>query len=100
MRQQSHTMQLVGVSDNKEFNLTGSGDTVRLIGNSVSADFFSMLGALPAMGRTFHDGEDQPGKDSVVILSRALWEQPDSMPIRILWASGSRWRERAARLWE
>jgi hypothetical protein len=58
MRQQSHTMQLVGVSDNKEFNLTGSGDPVRLIGNSVSADFFSMLGAEPAMGRTFHDGEE------------------------------------------
>jgi predicted permease len=75
MRQQSHTMQLVGVSDNKEFNLTGSGDPVRLIGNSVSADFFSMLGAQPAMGRTFHDGEDQPGKDGVVILSRELWEQ-------------------------
>jgi putative ABC transport system permease protein len=75
MRQQSHTMELVGVSDNKEFNLTGSGDPVRLIGNSVSADFFSMLGAQPAMGRTFHDGEDQPDKDRVVILSRALWEQ-------------------------
>src|SRR5271163_4691761 len=75
MRQQSHTTQLVGVSDNKEFNLTGTGDPVRLIGNSVSADFFSMLGAQPALGRTFHDGEDQPDKDHVVILSRALWEQ-------------------------
>ena len=74
MRQQSRTMQLVGVSDNKEFNLTGSGEPVRLIGNSVSADFFSMLGAQPAMGRTFHDGEDQPDKDRMVILSRALWE--------------------------
>jgi putative ABC transport system permease protein len=75
MRQQSHTLQLVGVSDNKEFNLTGTGDPVRLIGNSVSADFFSMLGAQPAMGRTFHDGEDQPGKDQLVVLSHALWEQ-------------------------
>jgi predicted permease len=75
MRQQSHTMELVGVSDNKEFNLTGSGDPVRLVGNSVSADFFSMLGTQPAMGRTFHDGEDQPGKDQLVVLSHALWEQ-------------------------
>jgi putative ABC transport system permease protein len=75
MRQQSRTMELVGVSDNKEFNLTGSGDPVRLIGNSVSADFFSMLGAQPAMGRTFHDGEDRPGKDQAVVLSHALWEQ-------------------------
>jgi putative ABC transport system permease protein len=74
MREQSHTMQLVGMSDNKEFNLTGSGDPVRLIGNSVSADFFSMLGAQPAMGRTFRNGEDQPDKDRLVILSGALWE--------------------------
>lgn len=75
MREQSRTMELVGVSDNGEFNLTGSGDPVRLIGNSVSADFFSVLGAQPAMGRTFQDGEDQPGKDHEVILSRALWER-------------------------
>jgi putative ABC transport system permease protein len=75
MREQSRTMELVGVSDNGEFNLTGSGDPVRLIGNSVSADFFSVLGAQPAMGRTFQDGEDQPGKDREVILSRALWER-------------------------
>jgi predicted permease len=75
MREQSQTMQLVGVSDNGEYNLTGSGDPVRLIGNSVSADFFSVLGTQPAMGRTFQHGEDQPGKDHEVILSRALWER-------------------------
>jgi putative ABC transport system permease protein len=75
MREQSRTMELVGVSDNGEFNLTGSGDPVRLIGNSVSADFFSVLGAQAAMGRTFQEGEDQPGMDREVILSRALWER-------------------------
>jgi putative ABC transport system permease protein len=75
MREQSRTMDLVGFSDNKEFNLTGSGDPVRLIGNAVSADFFSVLGEQAAMGRTFQKGEDQPGKDNEVILSRALWER-------------------------
>src|SRR5277367_2352964 len=75
MREQSRTMELVGVSDNGEFNLTGSGGPVRLIGNSVSAGFFSVLGEQAAMGRTFQDGEDQPGKDREVILSRALWER-------------------------
>ena len=75
MREQSRTMELVGVSDNGEFNLTGSGDPVRLIGNSVSADFFSVLGEKAAMGRIFRDGEDQPGKDREVILSRSLWER-------------------------
>lgn len=75
MRQQSRTMDLAGVSDNEEFNLTGLGDPVRLIGYSVSADFFSVLGAPAAIGRTFHDGEDQLGKDRSVILSWALWEE-------------------------
>ena len=75
MREQSRTMELVGATDNKEFNLTGSGDPVRLIGNSVSADFFSVLGEQAAMGRTFQSGEDQPGKDNEVILSSALWER-------------------------
>jgi predicted permease len=74
MREQSRTMELVGVSDNKEINLTGSGDPVRLIGNAVSADFFSVLGARAAMGRTFENGEDQPDQDHLVILSRVLWE--------------------------
>ncbi len=75
MREQSRTMDLAGFSDNKEFNLTGSGDPVRLMGNAVSADFFSVLGEQAAMGRTFQKGEDQPGKDNEVILSRALWER-------------------------
>jgi putative ABC transport system permease protein len=75
MQEQSRTMELAGMSDNKEFNLTGSGDPVRLIGNSVSANFFSVLGAQAAMGRTFQEGEDQPGKDREVILSRELWER-------------------------
>ena len=30
---------------------------------------------LPAVGRTFSDGEDQPGRDHVVILSNDLWER-------------------------
>lgn len=75
MREQSRTMELAGSSDNKEFNLTGSGDPVRLMGSAVSADFFSVLGEQAAMGRTFQKGEDQPGKDNEVILSRALWER-------------------------
>jgi predicted permease len=75
MRDQSRTMEFVGFTDNKEFNLTGSGDPVRLIGNSVSANFFSVLGAPAAIGRTFQDGEDQPDKDRLVVISQALWRR-------------------------
>ena len=34
-----------------------------------------MLGVAPQLGRTFTDGEDQPGRDHVVILSHDLWER-------------------------
>ncbi len=72
--------------------MTGSGDPVRLIGNSVSADFFSVLGEQAAMGRTFQSGEDQPGKDNEVILSSAPGSGGFSH-IRTLSAGGSRWKE-------
>ena len=40
---------------------------------TVTPNFFSILGAAPELGRGFLAGEDQPGRDRVVILSHALW---------------------------
>jgi putative ABC transport system permease protein len=42
---------------------------------AVSPNYFSVLGVSPLIGRTFTDGEDQPGHDHVVILSHDLWER-------------------------
>jgi len=42
---------------------------------SVSPNYFSVLGVSPQLGRTFADGEDQQGRDHVVILSHELWER-------------------------
>lgn len=41
---------------------------------AVSPNYFSVLGVASQLGRTFADGEDQPGHDHVVILSHNLWE--------------------------
>lgn len=41
----------------------------------VSANFFSVLGLPPVLGRTFTPEEDQPGGASVVIVSHDFWEQ-------------------------
>jgi predicted permease len=75
LREHSRTMEVIANTDLNEFNLTGRDLPVRLEGTSVSANWFSVLGVQAAMGRTFQDGEDQPGKEDVVILSHALWEQ-------------------------
>jgi predicted permease len=39
-----------------------------------TAGLFEMLGAKPALGRTFAPDEDLPGKDQVVVLSHRLWQ--------------------------
>src|SRR5262249_28173062 len=74
-RDLSRTMDLVASTDSTEFNLTGQDLPVRLTGASVSARWFSVLGAQPAIGRVFVPGEDQPGNEGVVILSHSLWER-------------------------
>ena len=54
--------------------LTGGDEPVLIRGARVSAHYFDIFGAKPALGRTFLPGEDQPGKDRVVLLSHVLWE--------------------------
>ncbi len=74
MRDQSRTMDVIAIRDGSFFNLTGRDLPIRLAGAEVSANFFRIMGAQAAMGRTFQDGDDQPGKDTLVILSHSLWE--------------------------
>jgi predicted permease len=74
MRDRSRSMEFAANSDATELNLTSIDTPVRLSGSSVSANWFSVLGSTPEFGRIFRDGEDQPGKDTVVILSHSLWQ--------------------------
>jgi predicted permease len=61
---------------NKEdCTLTGVGQPARVGAMDVSVGLFSLLGIQPEIGRTFVDGEDQPGHEREVILSHKLWEQ-------------------------
>lgn len=55
-------------------SLTGIGDPVRLPGDRVSARYFDVFGVRAALGRTFRPGEDEAGKDHVVVLSYSLWQ--------------------------
>ena len=58
-----------------EPNLTGMGQPEQLGGARVSADFFSMLGVQPQLGRGFVEEEDRPGHGDVVILTDSLWRR-------------------------
>lgn len=70
----SRTMDVAAVSTGSEVNLTGQGIATRVVGSGTSANFLNVLGASPAMGRGFNEGEDLPGRDGVVIISDSLWK--------------------------
>jgi putative ABC transport system permease protein len=57
------------------FTFVGGSEPERLIGARVSAPFFSIFGAKPALGRTFLPEDDVQGKASVVVLSYRLWKR-------------------------
>jgi len=58
-----------------DFSLTGGGEPERLTGMRVTANYFQVLGVSPVLGRTFLAGEDQAGRDHVVVLSYGLWQR-------------------------
>jgi predicted permease len=56
-------------------NLSTQGKPEALSSAAVSSNYFDVLGVAAQLGRTFADGDDQPGLDHVVILSHELWER-------------------------
>jgi len=59
---------------NRSFNLTGAGEPLRVEGESVSANFFTTLRIVPALGRMFSPEEDSPAASHVVVMSDELWK--------------------------
>ncbi|MGC2695309.1 MAG: ABC transporter permease [Candidatus Angelobacter sp.] len=55
------------------FTLTGLEQPLHVTGATVSADFFSILGTTPFLGRGFTRDEEKPGTH-VVVLSHELWQ--------------------------
>lgn len=57
--------------------LAGGGhDAERVNAMRVSREYFDMIGAVPALGRTFTEAEDKPGAARrVLILSDSLWRR-------------------------
>ena len=56
----------------------------RLSGSHVTANFFSLLGVKPALGRDFTEADNQPGVERVTIISDALWQSDFGGDVNIL----------------
>jgi putative ABC transport system permease protein len=77
-RARNHVFDGMAVSRTNDFTLIGPREPLHLQGAVASAQLFSLLGAAPALGRSFLPKEDQPaaanGTDPV-ILSYGLWQR-------------------------
>src|SRR5580658_6662815 len=72
-KQKDSSFQDIAASYDNEVTLTGTGNPQFLIGYDFSANYFSILGVAPELGRTFAAEEDRPGAPKVVVLSDKLW---------------------------
>ena len=57
-----------------DFSLTGEGEPERVNGMRVTANYFATLGVSAMIGRTFLVGEDETGRNRVVLLTYGLWQ--------------------------
>ncbi len=55
--------------------MSGRGEPERVLAPAASANFFSLLGVEPLIGRTFQSGEDKPGAPRVTVLTYGMWQR-------------------------
>ena len=55
--------------------MSGRGEPERILAPAASANFFSLLGVEPLIGRTFQPGEDKPGAPRVTVLTYGMWQR-------------------------
>lgn len=68
----------------EELALSGSSEPEMLRGARVSANFLSVLGVTPLMGRSFVQDEDKPGAPAVALISAALWQRHFHGDLRVI----------------
>jgi len=75
-REQSHSFADMAVWRGQSVSLTGGAEPERVVGAFVSDRFFPLLGARPALGRTFTAEETDPATARpVAVLGHGLWQR-------------------------
>ncbi len=70
---QSDVFAAMAATSGTSADLIGEGEPERIPSRAVTAEFFSVVGARPALGRLFTQADTQPGNEFVVILSDGIW---------------------------
>ena len=73
-RDDNHTLSGLGIWTWVTKTIS-QGETERVLGASVSANLFPILGIRPLLGRNFLPEEERKGRDDVVLISYGLWRR-------------------------
>jgi putative ABC transport system permease protein len=73
IRRESHVFDGIGGMFEGTWNVTGQGEPVHASGARVTPEFFTLLGAQPALGRPFLAGEYHEGHENAAIFSHSFW---------------------------
>lgn len=73
--EQNKTFDHLAAVHGWDANLTGEGVAERVEGYQVTADFFSLLGVGPQLGRQIGAADFQHGAAPVVVLSNGFWQR-------------------------
>jgi putative ABC transport system permease protein len=74
-RAQNRSFEELAAMTFNSFNLTGAGEPDRVIGSSVTANFFQALGVKLVQGRAFLPEEERSGPAQVAIIGQGLWQR-------------------------
>jgi putative ABC transport system permease protein len=74
-REQSTSFEHVAAYTGANFTMTGSDEPERLPGAQATANFFSVIGLQPLLGRLYTEAQETPGNDRVVVISHGLWQR-------------------------
>ena len=74
-REQSTTLQDIGVYDGDAVNVTGTGQPQHLRGLDVTDGTLPLLGVTPTLGRLFTRKDDTAGSPETILISYAYWQQ-------------------------
>ncbi len=74
-RERSHSFDGLAIYATMTYNLTGTGEPERLVGQRSTWNLFSILGLQPVLGRTFAADDEGPDAEPVAVISTTLWQR-------------------------
>ena len=74
-QERAHSFEAMAAFRPQSFNLTDTTQPVRLQGQTVSWNFFQILGVRPQLGRLFTAQDDAPGVAPTTLISHGLWKE-------------------------